>query len=327
MGWTTTDLLTRIRRDGRLASTDPDYTDAVLLDMATGIMLDRFVPEIIRVRQEYYDRYEDTSIVADQRAYAFSPRAFASVLREVVYIDANSNERPLIPVSYMESHVYANTSSTEPEAYTVEDDKIIPLPTPNSATGTLRMVYEYRPNVLVDNTGTSCMQITSIANIATGVLGGTSPWNGAGAIGYYDIIKGVPPFALVNADIVATTAVTSTSITFTASDLDTTRIAVGDWVVAHSGGTLYGDAQSAVPQIPAVLHTALAKATAAQALIISGDKRGAAPLEAHVTATLGRLASLLSPRVKGKTTKWMNAGSPLRRGRGHSKMVWDDGSA
>lgn len=316
MGWTTTDLLARIRRDGRLASTDPDYTDAVLLDMATGIMLDRFVPEIIRVRQEFYDRYEDTSIVADQRAYAFSARAFASVLREVVYIDADSNERPLIPLSYMDSHAYANASATEPEAYVVEDDKILPLPTPNTATGTLRMVYEYQPGVLVATS--ACMAITSIANIATGVLAGSCPWaSEGGEDDYYDIIKATNPFALVNADLDCASCINGTSITFTAADLDDTRIAVGDYVSLIN--------ESCIPQVPSVLHTALAKATAAQALIISGDSSGAAPLEAHVAATLGRLQGLLTPRTKGKQKKWINTGSPLRRGRGRVAPRWDDG--
>lgn len=312
LGWTTTDLLTRIRLHGRLSSNDADFTDANLLDLATSVMLSRIVPEIIRVRQEYYDRYEDTSIVADQRAYAFSSRAYASVLREVVYIDSASNESPLVPLTYQDSHAYAGSTGSRPEAYVVEDDKVILLPTPSVAQGTLRLVYEYQPAVLVPTS--ECMLITAV-NTTTGVCTGSEPgWSTSNQL---DVIKGSSPFALINADLTPSAVSAGTSVTFTASELDSTRIAVNDYL-SEAG-------ESCIPQIPSVLHDTLAQATAATALNIRGDTRAASALEPHVSADMARIRGLLTPRVKGRQKKWMNAGSPLRRTRGFGR-VWDDGS-
>lgn len=158
-----------------------------------------------------------------------------------------------------------------------------------------------------------------IESITGGLLNGSAPWASEPTSDLkFDIIKGTSPFALVSADLDEVLIVNGTSITFAVADLDTTRVAVGDWVCLAN--------EACIPQIPLEFHLGLAQAVGAEILGVKGDPRGAAQLESRALGALARIRKIIVPRVRGKQKKWVNTSSPLRRSRGRMP-VWDDGSA
>jgi len=238
-------------------------------------------------------------------------------LREVVYIGATADDTYRIPqLSYVSRLSYEGSTGPKPDAYVVEDDRILLLPKPSVAVGTVRFCYEYRPGTLVATT--AAMAVTGIGNIATGEVDGTAPtaWTTSNT---FDIIKGVSPFALVSIDLIASVIHAAAHITFATAAIDATRIAIGDYVVL--AGT------TPIPQIPAELHSALAMAVAAEVLEELGDPDGASMKEVKVQAMISTFISAVDRRVKAPIQRLVNANSPLRaRVLGAYRVGTDDGT-
>ena len=300
MGWTSTDLLARIRLNARLSYAHPDYTDAVLMDKADGILAARFIPTILAVKEDYYARYIDRALVANRQGYTFPARAYGVTLREVEYVGATADDTyRLRQGDYADRLAYAGETGSKPELYVVEDDRVLLLPTPSVAVGSIRMCYEYRPGLLVATT--AVCTITGITNIATGVLD-CVPVSGWTTDNRFDIVKNVPPYALVDLDLVAST-VGGASITFS-STLDASRIEVND-IISLGGYTKY-------PGIPVELHPALALAVSAEVLEELGDTESALIKEQKVASALQAFSDRIGRRVKEPVKKIVNKSSILR---------------
>ena len=307
MAWTTTELLADIRRRARLSTTDPDHTDANLLLDADSVMDEVIVPLVLIARSDYYTRHEDQSIVAEQQTYPIPSRAVASVPRQVFWVDGSGTYRELAYLTLADSLGF--NDSGEPEAYTIRDNEVWLLPTPSTASGSLRIAYEYQPGKLV--LPSACAVVEGVDR-TTGTLDCTdvpTTWTNATIL---DIVKGTSPFVLLAADLDPTTVTTgaSGSVDFVATDLpDASRLpssATGDYICPAG--------YSCIPQIPADLHSLLALGVAVEVLDQVGD-----PLANLMRQKLGQALTAaqrkLSPRVKGSPQKIVSRNSPLRRGR------------
>ena len=294
--WTTDELLADVRRQGHLSMDDPDGTDAELIAVMNRVMARRFVPLVRKVRSDYYVTWADQTLVADQQDYRIPVRATTNSVRNVVWVDTTGHETPMDPVALTDRHAYA-TARGYPTAYTIQDDYLIVLPTPNSNAGTLRVYFERRPSTLV--LAASALAVTAVAS---GQLTfGSDP--DAFASGLSDVARYQPPFSLAvrDAQFVPTTG---SALTYTAASHDRTPV-VGDYI-CHAGETPF-------PQLPPEMHPLLALATAAE-VIRPIDPAAAGLLMADYQDGMNEAVKLLQPRQQGRQVKVRNSSSMLRRG-------------
>lgn len=317
MAWptfTTTELLSAVRMNARLSDYDPDWTTAQILLAADKMLQERFWPFMLSLRSDFGLAYLDHTITAAQQAYALPKRAYGSTLRRVLYVGATSSDVYELSNRPMGEHTLYAGETGSPEAYCIHDDKIMVLPTPASTTGTLRVYYERRPSQLIATS--SAMQIT--AGVGTGVLTGAAPAAWTTGLSY-DIIKNTSPFATINEGLTASAVSASTSITFTLADLDSTRLAVGDWVT-ESG-------YSPIPQMPMELHSVLSEATASHILKTTGAYQASKALEQSAAVGMGSFQRAVSPRYRNAGRTVFNPNSPFRNRGGFTKRILDDGQA
>lgn len=300
--WTTDELLVAIRELGRIPDADPNATDAKLLAEANRQLSRVFVPAVRKARSDYYITHEDQALVAKQQEYPVPSRSVGSSVRAVLWVDSAKRKHELPPVPLTELYSYSETAGW-PTRYTIRDDRIVLLPAPASALGTLRLVFEYRPSELVLVTNAS-----SVAGVS--VTGGSYAFtksDGAGFAGAYsspttqrlDVIGGTPPFStrIYNALMSAVTFLI-------VPDTNTNVPVVGDWI-CFTG-------QTVIPQIPAELHALLALRTAAQYLLPI-DPTFAAVLKADFDQDFAGQISLLVPRQIGRQMKMKSSNSLMRR--------------
>lgn len=303
LDWTTTGLLAQIRALGRIPDSDPDATDANLLLEAQRQVELTFLPLVHRARGEYYMSRYDQAFVAGQDEYRIPKRAVGCTVRTVLWILSSGVEIELPPVPLTDRHLY-KPSQGVPCVYGIDDDRVVIMPKPSSASiGTLRIVYERRPGMLVLSStaaqitavstvsGNYHLTIPNVANLAASTVGTL-----------LDVVSATPPFTLVMQDAaVAVSSGTTRDLTPTNQD----RLPeVGDWVCSQ--------AETVLPPLPAELHPALALATAAEYLrpISPGD---AGVLDARLDKAIEALRPLIQPRQIGRGMKIKSTSSGMRR--------------
>lgn len=303
LDWTTTGLLAQIRSLGRIPDADPDATDASLLLEANRQLEQVFVPMIRRVRGEYYQTRQDQAFVALQDEYRIPPRSAGSTVRTVLWILTSGVEIELPPVPMTDRHLYQPARGV-PCAYALEDDRVVIMPKPSSATlGTLRIVYERRPSMLV--LPASAAQVTAVTTVSGNyhlTLPNVANLTVSSVGTLLDIVSATPPFSLVMQDSVVAVAVTTTR-DLTPANADRVP-SVGDWACSQS--------ETVIPQIPAEFHPVLALSTAVEYLrpISPGD---ASVLEARLDKALEALKPVIQPRNVGRQMKIKSTSSGMRR--------------
>ncbi len=301
MAWTTDVLLARVRARAGRPTADPDFTDAVLLAICDDVISERMLPAIHAVRQDYGVTSTDIAIVADQRDYRIPSRAAFGVVREVVLLDANGEIALDLPLASVEEYaLYPLTG--EPCAHAIEGDRIVLLPTPASATGSLRVHYYRRPSVLVAASTSADEQphaITSGATTVTVTLGNAHGFDVADVV---DVVQAKPPFDVIGQDKTVTQA-DATTVTYATA----VSIAATSDYVCTAGET-------PVPHLPAELHPVLAIGAAAEVLRRAKDPQ-AGEREGEFERKLAAGVSAMVPRNHGEPRKIVNHYSALRSGR------------
>jgi hypothetical protein len=308
VAWTTTELLADIRRRARLSTTDPDHTDANLLLDADGQMDELIVPLVLGANSDFYVRTEDQPITVGQALYPVPSRAVANVPRQVFVVDSSGQAVELPHVPMNDRYNYPPTGS--PCAYTMQDDCVLLLPTPESTADTLRIAYEYQPGKLV--LPSACGLTIDVA-VATGIVECAlvpTTWTGATLL---DIVRGTSPFSLLaeNLNPAAVTTGALGFVTFAVADLPPAQRFANE----SFGDYLCPTGTTCLPQIPADLHSVLALAVAVEVLDQVGDPL-AQGMRGKLELAVRRAAGKLQPRVKGAPHKIVSRNSYLRRGRG-----------
>lgn len=303
LDWTTTGLLAQIRTLGRIPDADPDATDANLLLEANRQLEFTFVPMMRRARGEYYLSRFDQAFVSKQDEYRIPPRAAGCTVRTVLWVLASGVEIELPPAPMTDRHLYKPAIGV-PCTYAMDDDRIVIMPVPSSANiGTLRIVYERRPGMLVP-TSTAC-QVTVVSTVSGNyhlTLPNVANLAASSVGTILDVVSYQPPFTLVMQDAAVAVSGTGTrDLTPTNQDR---QPSVGDWVCSQN--------ETVIPPLPAELHPALALATACEYLrpISPGD---AAVLEARLDKALEALRPVIQPRQQGRSMKIKSTSSQMRR--------------
>lgn len=294
--FSTTGLLTRQRLKAGLTSSETDYTAAVLLDIADQQLADIIVPAILNTNGDYYLIYEDYSLTESRRKYPIPSRSFNGRLHSLYWLNTDKDQHRFL--GYIDQRDAIIGQDGYPTRHTINDNSIVLYHAPSNSTEYLRVYYHYAPSVLV--TEAECMAVTAV-NTSTGQLDGTPPgsWSTADT---FDIVSSKSPFELINVDLTAS-AVGSGSVTFTASDLDTNRLASGSFVVTLAGETCY-------PMIPQQMHYVLADLAACPILEQVRDDGWSAKKRDALERTQSLIRSII-PRKETELKQWFAGQSHL----------------
>lgn len=309
MPWTTAEALAEVRRRARLPSSDPTYTDAALLAEMDSVINAYMAPALSSVREHYWVKEYEVSIAAGTAGYLLPSRAFGDTIVDVLYKDTDGDHYKIHQYNIDERHTFNNSGSStdRPFGVVIQGNTMQVIPTPTTATGTIKVLYQNRRGKLATTTDTF-----KITNISGNVISGDVPtsWTNSDS---FDFIQDLPGFDTIAVDLTAATVVSGTSLTMDASP--PSDLVVGDWV-----GLAWA---TPVIQLPMELHDALYWFTAAAVLGPLGDLQTANTFRGWAENSLSRVASALTPRIKTKTKKIRNESSMLRGKRsGRTTRRW-----
>lgn len=218
MALDTTKLLTQIKIKASLP--DGRYTDAEILDIANDVLQSQVVPLIINLKEEYYVTSASQNITANVSSYPIPYRAYGLMLREAKKVQSNS----LINLIRVDPTAITTTVAGNPTSFYLEGHDVVLYPIPSTTQATLKLSYFITPSKPVQSTEVAV--ITAI-NTATGIITATPPstWTTAST---YDFVSRRNGHKCLAIDLTPT-AISSTTITFNASDLPSS-LAVGDYV-------------------------------------------------------------------------------------------------
>ena len=153
-GYTSDDLLTRVKARAQIPDADDRLTDADILAMADDAIRSTVGRIIWNADDGRTVRTQaDVALVADQSDYRMPDRAVASAIYDVLLVDSAGNERSSVYVDSADAWRWRNdeapTDSDRAYAHTIEGDVIRLLPTPTAANLSLRVKYRRRPSRLV----------------------------------------------------------------------------------------------------------------------------------------------------------------------------------
>lgn len=292
MGYTTSDLITSVKKRGLIPTAQKTFQTADFLRFADEEMQLHLVPMLMKVRENYFLKKYDVDLVASQSAYSLPSRAVGVKLKNVYYIASDGRSYPLnmITVDQLLDLDVAENSSSPPHSFYFLDNDIVLVPTPGSGvSGSLQMFYFERRNTLIspNDAGriTSITAASRIVEIATAPTSFTTSET-------YDFIKAKPGFQNLAVDQALTT-VNSTTLTFTSSL--PSGLAVGDYV--SLAGT------SPIIQIPVEAHPVLSQRVMLRCLRAIGDKKGADQAKEDLKEMEESLLDLLTVRVEDQPKK------------------------
>lgn len=291
--YTTDKLLAKIKRRGMIPTSQRTFTQQDLIDFCNEEMIDRLVPNVLEVREEYFVFTQDIPIVANESHYRIPSRAAGGRLRDVklVHQTGDVDHLPRAEPNSEWTIDFGSTTGT-PKAYFLESNYVVIVPTPPSTGGYVRMSYHMRPNELIlpEKAGT----IVSIDTVA-GSFDVEGPNSGWDALKVYDVLKGSPGFEMVAIDLVATDfqiiGTGAYRFTFDAEDLKLSGLEVGDYICLKG--------QSPVPQIPADLHDILAQRVVIKVLEALGDDAGLDRARKQLQEMEFKSLALIAGRVDG----------------------------
>jgi hypothetical protein len=205
------------------------YSDAEILQLANDCMISHVVPMIISLKEEFYVTPESQNITANVSNYPIPYRALGLSLREVKKIQ---NNRILDLDRMSPEDIITTETSDNTEGFYLQGQDVVLYPTPSSTQDILKLYYFLTPSRIV--TVSECAAITAI-DTGTGIVTATPPtsWTTSNLLDFCSKRNG---HKTLGSDITPT-AVSSTTVTFSTSDLPST-LSVGDYI-ALAGETPY----------------------------------------------------------------------------------------
>jgi hypothetical protein len=216
------------------------------------LVVDGLASEILAAREEFLLFQDSLAVTAGQQGYRIPYRALNGIIRHMWFEDGTTNRWYLYPLAIESIENYATNEAGTPHGFFVQGNQIMLLPTPN-ISGTLQMIYPFRPSNLVDVSTTAT--ITAI-NGST-VTFANMPTNFASGL-QYDIIDHLAGNGIVGYDLPA--VVSGNTLIF--ANLPA-NAAVGNYVALAQ--------QSPVPMLPDEADPLLLEMTVLRIEIIRGN--------------------------------------------------------
>ena len=308
IGYDTTELINTLVDRGLIPAGQQVYTTASFLRVATQVMWEQIVPEILALRQDFFEWTED--VVITQNRVRIPIGAMGGKLENVSLLDGQI-EKPMTLIDQNRTgYLFSPLASGIPTYYYIENQDIVLGPTPGQQY-TLRLTYMLRPNKLVPTS--ECMLIDTV------VVGATQTTLSSFAATSFvigqtvDVVAGQPGFQTLAKSVypVGGSSPFPTSYVFnnTQLNLNSKLPAVGDYLCKTG--------ESCIPQIPPELHSTLAMLSLSEILTGVGDLQKANLVRAKAEATMKRAMVILFPRVNHSPKKSVNRnyfpGRALRR--------------
>jgi len=291
MGYTTAELLNKVKLWAAVPTGQPAFTDAEMLQIMTDEMYSNIVPFIMSMQEEYFIKYKDHTIVAGTNEYSIPTKAMGNILRDVIIVDGdNFIEVGRISLSAMGKHqtgMYINGNN-------------IYLMNPSDYAGkTLRMYYYYRPNELVTTANTTNPVRASSSVSGNVVTLGTMPttWTNSTKL---DLIKHKPPFTIYSDEVTGT--ISGLTITFSSLPSD---FEAGDYVCTTN--------YSPVANIPLECQNLLCQACVLKMMEALSDSAGLKLVTTKYNEMKMNVEKLITPRITGKLKKLVQYDSFLNR--------------
>jgi len=290
MAYTTSDLLSIIKKKAFLPGTQSTFTDDDLLDLATDEMRDNIVPIIMKTRGEYYTVFEDFAFGGDSHYIRIPSRAIGGALREVTLLQGADEERNL-SLKTIEDKPY-QFSRGYIDAFYLQGNKIYPM---TGQSGTLRVYYHIRPSALIQTSAAT--QVVSIDR-DTGVITTSAIPSAWGSSNTVDFLEEFSGFDILGSDVSCT--IGTGQITVAPTSIPSELVA-GSWISLRD--------TSPVPQIPVELFAYLAQAVVVQVLDSVGDFEARESAEKKLAQIEKNALSILSPRVEGEGKTFVPRGN------------------
>jgi hypothetical protein len=291
VAYTSDDLITEVRQSGAIpTATALGTLDADILRAGDDEVRGSLLPELVRVREEFYERRLDTTVAANAYGIRIPERAVGSTLRTVEWIPT-SGAAPIkmerLEVERAQWFSSQANPTGNPWAFYLQGSRVMLVPVPQQS-GTLRVRFMQRPGRL--QLTSTCRQITGVAvGASTTVLTWTT---GAtlGATPTVDVITGTPSFETIASGAVV--AGTSTTVTIANTEFnDGAAPAVGDWVAPQD--------TSPVIQLPVELQPAVFQSTTARLLRNLGRTQESQAAYSVAGDLLKQALLILTPRTQG----------------------------
>jgi hypothetical protein len=312
--WSTSDLLSDVRRKARLSDSDADYTDVVLLRIATDVLITRAAQVHVLAREGHAlaeaERTVSSEAVSEDGAeYVLPPWAMGEAISRVFYSSGDgSDEAPLDYVGGdVEPDMLADMASGEPWGYTLIGNRLRLIPRPESATGTIRFLYPRRHGQLVASTEIRQLLGASDSGSGTTLQLASSP-PASWAVGAW-------------VDVYGSTIPHSLSCTDARISLVGASSVVVEVPYATLGARLNSDptknyvalsGESGHVHVPLELRPGVTSLVAASVLRDLGFLPDANDREAEGMRVLGVAQDLITPRHKGTKEKIINRNSLFR---------------
>jgi len=297
----TTYLLDAVKRGVTVPSNQVRFTDADILRFGDEETEAVIVPAMTSARLEFFVKYKDTPLVANQAAYKIHYRSIGRTLR---FVELRTSTGDLIKdLSYvMPEDVGRITSQTsgDPWAFTVRGDDLILLPTPSNANYVLRQYYELAPAKLISTSDAGVVQSFSTV---TGVVTMSATVTAFATGQSMDLIDYKSGNSNKAEDIISTN-VSSNLVTFATTDIPST-LAVGDYVCLSN--------QSPVLQLPNEMHQTLVQSIICRILEALSDFEGLQAAVARRDRILAGALETINPRLASQIPVVINTRGLLRR--------------
>lgn len=328
VSWTADDLLTDVRLEAAVPSDSSDYSDSVVLQLASeivwtvassGLAKDHSGGRFIR----YTERTINTDHIASEPdLYALPAFAVGQTITHVTVVDSNGAERDLEPIETgtgIDIRQLGNSEKGTPHYYSIEDDTIRLHPEPQATnTDTLRIYYQRRRSSLALTS--SCMQITSVTD-GDGdlqIAGSSIPSSWPSPDYRVDIVGQYSPHRHEYLDIQVDSESGGTTLVSTGN-----YSAINGYLNTGSYACLSGT--SCYVQLPVEMRRPVTKLVAAEILDQLGDYAGSNHKVGIASRMLGAVQDVAQPRVKRQRPLVLNHHSLMRAGRRPWRGPWGGG--
>lgn len=302
--FTTTELLSDIKRKSFVPISQITFDDPAILSMADEEIQTGLVPFLMSVREEYLVDFVGIYVDGTTNAFNIPTRAIGAKLKNVTVLinpttqSEQPNERSL-PEINAEDAVFNNNFNNflALQSFYLRDNQVILSPSASSFSGqTLNLYYFKRPNKLILTS--SCSKITAVTtNTAVVNLVPTNFGTGGTLSITVDVVKANPPFDVLTMDLPITIDTTTNTAVFPAN-LSTYGINVGDYICLSG--------ESPIPMLPVELFSLLAQRVAVKLLASLGDDKNFQIATDRLKEMEHNIRGLISNRVEGSLRKVIN---------------------
>lgn len=292
MIYKTEDILKSIKVRSLAPISQGTFQNADLILLANEEQLISLVPDIQKVKENYFLRSVVVPIESGDPEITVPERAIAGGLRGVFLKNGTNRTR----LSQMKiSDLEFGSGSGQASMFFMQDNKIVLYPTPSSANDSLEIWYYSRPSDLVLTT--ECGKIDVITpDVSTIVFDLDTDLSSSMVVGSnVDIISAKSPNRIqaFNAVIQSITGVTVTLLLSDCIDAnETVRPEVGDYLCVAG--------KTNIPQLPVELHPILCQMVAARLVEALGDTAKLQLVNAKLAEMRGQAMSLLANRVENE---------------------------